>query len=281
MGRVDRARCRVAGVNVLGLFSGIGGFELGFSRAGFDIAAMCEIEPYCRAVLAKRFPGVPVYGDVRGVTAGRLWIDGIDVDVITGGFPCQDISLAGKGAGLGGERSGLWFEFERVIQEVRPRYAVIENVGALRSRGLDRILGTLAALGYDAEWHCIPASAVGAPHRRDRVWIVAYAEVNGRGSRRESDAAQEPGGRESDRGGERTDISDPNGESTRWFAEPRRQRSQWEFEPDVGRVANGIPARVDRLRALGNAVVPQITEIIARCLLRLEQFTAGNVSRPD
>lgn len=142
-------------------------------------AAFCEIEPFCRAVLAKHWPGVPIYNDVRSLTAERLASDGISVDVICGGFPCQDISVAGKGAGLAGERSGLWFEYERIISQVRPRWVVVENVPALRSRGLDTVLGGLAALGYDAEWHLIPASAIGAPHQRDRVWILAYPAIRG------------------------------------------------------------------------------------------------------
>ena len=167
-------------LNVLDLFSGIGGFSLGLERTGgFRTVAFCEIEPFCRSVLNKHWPGVPVYEDVKTLDAARLAADGISVDVLCGGFPCQDISTAGRGAGLSGERSGLWWEFYRLIQEIRPQYALIENVSALRSRGLDEVLGALAAIGYDAEWHCIPASAVGAPHRRDRVWIVAYPNSAG------------------------------------------------------------------------------------------------------
>ena len=143
--------------------------------------AFCEIEPYARRVLAKHWPGVPCYEDVRTLTADRLRADGISVDVICGGFPCQDISTAGKGAGIGGERSGLWKEYARIVGELRPRFVIVENVSALLSRGLDVVLGDLAALGFDAEWHCIPASSVGAPHRRDRIWIVADATGERRG----------------------------------------------------------------------------------------------------
>jgi DNA (cytosine-5)-methyltransferase 1 len=166
-------------LQVLDLFSGIGGFSLGLERAGMTTAAFCEIEPFCRAVLAKHWPGVPIYDDVRTLTGERLAADGISVDVICGGFPCQDISLAGRGAGLSGERSGLWFEYRRVIEEVAPRWVIIENVPALRTRGLDVVLGGLAEIGYDAEWHLIPASAIGAPHQRDRVWILAYSAFGG------------------------------------------------------------------------------------------------------
>ena len=152
-------------MRVLDLFSGIGGFSLGLERAGLRTVAFCEIDPYCRAVLRKHWPDVPCYDDVTTLNIERLNADGIGADVIAGGFPCQDISTAGKGAGITGERSGLWKHYARIIGEVRPRYAIIENVSALLSRGLGDVLGDLSALGYDAEWHCIPASAVGAPHR--------------------------------------------------------------------------------------------------------------------
>jgi len=165
-------------MNVLDLFSGIGGFSLGLERAGMRTVAFCESDPYCRAVIAKHWPNVPIYDDVRTLTGERLRADRIAVDVICGGFPCQDISVAGKGAGIVGERSGLWSEFARIIGEVRPQYVIVENVAVLLGRGIERVLGNLAALGFDAEWHCIPASAVGAPHRRDRVWIVAHAIGN-------------------------------------------------------------------------------------------------------
>jgi DNA (cytosine-5)-methyltransferase 1 len=240
-------------MNVLDLFSGIGGFSLGLERAGMRTVAFCEIDPYCRRVLAKHWPDVPVFGDIRELTGERILADAawdvprrrsggtrsssISVDVICGGFPCQDISTAGKGAGIDGERSGLWSEYARIIGEVRPRYVIVENVAALLGRGLDRVLGDLAALGFDAEWHCIPASAVGAPHRRDRLWLVAYPNGSERGARYRPDFWT---------------ISEPD-----W----------WLVEPDVGRVAHGIPSRVDRLRSLGNAVVPQIPEIIGRAIM--------------
>lgn len=168
-------------MRVLDLFSGVGGFAVGLERAGFQTVAFCEIEPFPRAVLAKHWPQVPCYDDVRSLTAEHLAADGIVPDVICGGFPCQDISIAGKGAGLAGERSGLWREYARLIEEIRPRWVIVENVPALRSRGLDEVLGSLAAIGYDAEWHCIPAAAIGAPHQRDRVWIVAYPNGAGCG----------------------------------------------------------------------------------------------------
>jgi site-specific DNA-cytosine methylase len=166
--------CDEETVNVLDLFSGIGAFSLGLERAGMQTVAFCEIDPFCRKILKKHWPEVPCYEDVTALTADRLRADGIAVDVVCGGWPCQDISLAGKGAGIDGERSGLWSEYARIVGEVRPRYAIMENVSALLGRGMERVLGDLAAIFYDAEGHCIPAASIGAPHLRDRIWIVAY-----------------------------------------------------------------------------------------------------------
>lgn len=323
-------------LNVLDLFAGIGGFSLGLERTGgFRTVAFCEIDKKAQRVLNKHWPDTPIFDDVSALT--KDLIDetvGVPVHVITGGFPCQDISLAGKGAGLEGERSGLWFQFHRLIKEIQPRYAIIENVSALRSRGLEVVLGGLAEIGYDAEWHCIPASAVGAPHRRDRVWIVAYPTLLGRGEecsltggRSEGDRAQGvvgsgplPGGVVADaasqsepkqgheaetfcdqwnarvelgRGGNRQPVADaaspvanthqprlegwlrgvlqeragelPAGSGgSRWIGET------WLAEPDVGRVAHGVPNRVDRLKQLGNAVVPQIPQLLGEAILDWE-----------
>jgi DNA (cytosine-5)-methyltransferase 1 len=235
-------------MKVLDLFSGVGGFALGLEKSGFETVAFCEIEPYAQKVLAKHWPGVPIYGDVRQLTADRLAADGIGVDVITGGFPCQDISTAGRQAGIDGERSGLWSEIARLIGELQPRYAIMENVTNLISgdsgRWFGRVLGDLAEIGYDAEWHCIPASAIGANHHRDRVWIVAYPD----GKRLQ--------GRRSPILSER-DITNGHGRSSGW----------WASEPAIQRMANGIPNRAHRLRCLGNAVVPQIPELIGRAIM--------------
>jgi DNA (cytosine-5)-methyltransferase 1 len=163
----------------LDLFSGIGGFSLGLQRTGgFETVAFCDFDKKTHAVLNKNFPGVPIFDDVRTLKGEDVGT----IDIITGGFPCQDLSVAGKGAGLAGERSGLWYEMHRLIKETQPRWVIAENVAVLRSRGLEEVLRSLAEIGYDAEWHCIPASAVGAPHRRDRIWIVAYPNGNDRRS---------------------------------------------------------------------------------------------------
>ncbi|MCB9983619.1 MAG: DNA (cytosine-5-)-methyltransferase [Rhodospirillales bacterium] len=219
-------------LRVLDLFSGIGGFSLGLERAGFETAAFCEIEPYCREILQKRWPDVPIFEDVRTLDKAALKKRGISkINVICGGFPCQDISPAGKGEGIAGKRSGLWSEFARLIGELKPRYVLIENVSMLRSRGLNVVLDDLHRLGYDAEWHCIPASAIGAPHQRDRIWIVAW---------------------------------------------PRRKKytplplnviksGQWHIESGQERVTQHIDdeaAWKKRIGALGNAVVPQIPQLL-------------------
>ena len=278
-------------LRVLDLFSGIGGFSLGLERTGgFETVAFCEIEDYPRRVLAKHWPGVPIYDDVRTLTADTLRRDGIAVDVICGGFPCQDISIAGRGAGLAGERSGLWTEYARLVCEIRPRFVIVENVAALLSRGIGDVLGDLAAIGYDAEWHCIPASAVGAPHHRDRVWIVAHP--NGTELRVEPgwrDGPYRSGTAQPSVDGSARQMADADSGDKYWW--PRHVQvgwgavasdladachgrgTEWTIEPDVGRVAHGVPSRVDRLKGLGNAVVPQVVEVIGKAILAAEGRT--------
>lgn len=284
MGPLRRATPpHVPKLRVLDLFSGIGGFTLGLeATGGFETVAFCEIDPFCRRVLAKHWPGVPVHEDVtklRGEDVGA-------VDAICGGFPCQDISTAGKGAGLAGERSGLWREYARLVGELRPQYVLVENVAALLGRGLGDVLGDLAALGYDAEWHCIPASAVGAPHRRDRVWIVAYPESErraetGRHSQRHSERLASSGQALGHANGPRLPLA--------WSQSPGTNRIEgggvpatadwWAAEPDVGRVAHGVPERVDRLQGLGNAVLPQIPEAIGNAILAAHASMQGGEAR--
>ncbi|MGD9649063.1 MAG: DNA cytosine methyltransferase, partial [Pirellulales bacterium] len=167
---------------VLDLFSGIGGFSLAFERHGFRTVAFSELEPFCVRVLAQHWPDVPNLGDVRGIDGADVVRRFGAVDVLVGGFPCQDISFAGKGAGIEGARSGLWFEMLRLVREVRPAWLLAENVPALRTRGADTVLAGLEAAGYTCRPFVVGAWAVGAPHRRERVWIVAHAEGIGRQS---------------------------------------------------------------------------------------------------
>jgi DNA (cytosine-5)-methyltransferase 1 len=267
------------------LFSGIGGFDLGFERAGIKTLWQVEIDPFCRKVLAKHFPDAQRYEDIRGCMCLPK------VDIISGGFPCQDISNAGKREGIDGERSGLWRQMRRVIRQVRPRYVIVENVAALLGRGIERVLGDLAESGFDAEWDVLPACAFGAPHIRQRVFILAYSEKQ---SVRSGLCADEPGRigrRRSGDGGSSNDvahrerspsISDsgiqglPESEQETVFRERRRQegravaeRDWWAVEPDVGRVAHGVPSRVDRLKGLGNALLPQIAEWIGRRIVAI------------
>ena len=333
-------------LKVLDLFSGIGGFSLGLERAGFKTVAFCEIEKFPQKVLKKNWPDVPIYEDVKNVTRKRLVSDGIPrIDVVTGGFPCQDLSIAGNQKGIEAERSGLWSELCRIIGDVRPRYAIVENVTALISgdngRWFGKVLGDLVEIGYDAEWHCISASQLGAHHHRDRVWIIAYPFSSGK-SGRANDQADRCSG---DSGGEDskvqwgdesekilaytingTDIPNSRAEEKKEKIQGERRKKRqpglfsrtsddaeilsntmrerleghrqfgkndgtvqqtpksifsidlqnreperyWATEPDVGRVANGIPNRSHRLKGLGNAVVPQIPELIGRAILEAE-----------
>jgi DNA (cytosine-5)-methyltransferase 1 len=253
-----------------------------------------EIDPYAQRVLAKHWPDVRRHDDVR------TWPqpDTERVDVIAGGFPCQDISYAGKGVGLAGERSGLFYEVARIVREMGPRVVVLENVAALLTRGMGDVLGTLASLGYDAEWHCIPAAAVGAPHIRDRVFLLAYSESNvfRKDSRNTRSSEAKSGceaevwalcqglriaddGRFANTGNETSrHVADSpsfgSGEREKYsrrigadINDPSDGANQWEAEPAVGRVANGVPKRVDRLRGLGNAVVPQVAEFVGRMVV--------------
>jgi DNA (cytosine-5)-methyltransferase 1 len=229
----------------------VGGLDKGLEDAGMKVKWQVEIDPYCRKVLAKHWPDVERFEDVREVGVHNL----AAVDLVCGGFPCQDISNAGKRAGIDGARSGLWAEFARLIRELRPQLVLVENVAALLNRGMGRVLGDLAEGGYDAKWDCIPAAAVGAPHIRNRVFILAYtASVRRSGS---VDELRRDGPSQQARKGWMF-------QSVGTVAPDRRQ---WATEPDVGRVADGVPDRVDRLRTLGNAVVPQVAEWIGRRII--------------
>ncbi|MHC4575610.1 MAG: DNA cytosine methyltransferase [Planctomycetota bacterium] len=260
-------------MNELALFAGAGGGILGGLLSGFRTGCAVEIDPYCRRVLlARQKDGMlqrfPIWDDICTFD-GRPWEGSIDV--ITGGFPCQDISAAGKGQGLTGKRSGLWFEMLRVIGEVRPRFIFAENSPLLRTRGLGTILDGLDSMGYNARWCVLGARHVYAPHRRDRLWMLAY-----------SDSAelrkQSRGGRGQDwkeaaiiaEHGEREHVADSDEIGRHGWARSRKEQTGrgkpadkgWrEFEPTVGRVADGVAHRVDRLKAIGNGQVPAVAAL--------------------
>lgn len=227
------------------LFSGIGGMDLGLDRAGMECRWQVEIDPWCRRVLAKHWPDVPKYDDVR--TVGRYNLE--PVDLIAGGFPCQDVSNAGKRIGLEGERSGLWSEFWRLIGDLRPRFALVENVPGLFARGFGQVIGDLTEIGYDAEWSVLPTCALGAPHTRERVFILAYPHSGG-----------------ADKRGQCRRIGKQE------IGETERYAYQWKSEPRVERVVDGVPNRLDRLGGLGNAVVPQVAEWIGRKILEYKEL---------
>ena len=239
------------------LFSGIGGFSLAASWAGFRTVCFVENEPYCQQVLKNHWPDVPIISDIRNFDGTKYR----GATLLTGGFPCQDVSVGNtSGKGIDGERSGLWVEMCRIISQARPAFAVVENSANLLKRGLGGVLWDLAEVGYDAEWHCIPASHIGAPHIRDRIWIVAYPR-NWDGAERLSASIQS---------------------AFRKFNSPHyrkrfRQSVFWDKEiaPMYSRVANGISRIVDRFRkqrlhAIGNAVVPYVPHEIIRCIAELE-----------
>lgn len=361
------------------LFAGIGGLELGLEWAGVGHTVwQVEKDPYCRQVLAEHWPDATRYDDVCTVGAHNL----APVDVICGGFPCQDISYAGKGAGLEGARSGLWYEFARIIGEMGPRYVVVENVRALLTRGIDQVLGTLADLGYDAEWSTLRASDVGAPHRRERVFLIAWlqgvanagsgrfrgptggegqfqggaeaiggsvacvayasgqhgaqphgwalrseqrAPRRGDDSRRGADAGDADGGRcERRRAEQRADavagagyacLGDAGGTGWSQFvaaaesghaghaAGERRRVGVWSdgvavegfdgtvrlipeeaategAQSPLWPVVDGVPGRVARLRAIGNAVVPACAEVVGRRLLEIDAGYLNPITGP-
>lgn len=235
------------------LFSGIGGLDLGLERAGLRCAWQVEIDSFCRSVLARHWPEVLRIGDVRNAGAHNL----NPVDVVAGGFPCQDISYAGLGVGIHGSHSGLWFEFARIVRDLGPTIVLVENVPALLDRGLGDVLGSLADLGYDAEWSTISACAVGAPHVRQRLFIVAYTDgIDGRARLRDSIArAFRP----------LQAVHGFEGSRARW-------RSRLANPSELYRDADGVPDRPQRNWAVGNAVVPDVAEWIGRRLMAVAEL---------
>ena len=292
----------------LALFAGAGGGILGGHLLGWRTRCAVEFDPYARAVLLARqrdgcLPRFPIWDDVRTFD-GRPWRGSIDI--VTGGFPCQDISAAGKGAGITGERSGLWREMARIIGEVRPCYAWVENSPMLVGRGLAVVLGDLAEMGYDARWGIVGADDAGAPHGRERIWILAHAKMSNDAPSQNSQRSSERSQRESGGSGCNTNLADANGlhvqgqqsrdVDPQGWPEPRErplgpQRDGlgwWSTEPNldgmvdgmaapldihgahaagnVARVGVRIPKRADRLRCIGNGQVPAALVLAWRIL---------------
>lgn len=297
------------------LFAGIGGFELGLERAipGAYTLWQVEQEKYCKKVLSKHWPEATIYDDVRNITKNNTK----QVDILCGGFPCQDISVAGKGEGLHGKKSGLWWEMHRIIDELQPKAVIMENVAAINIRGLGTVLGSLSQIGYDAEWCTIRASDFGAPHRRARWFCIAYPKtigfylsneknfstysdgqrsqtepINSKQTHREASSMPKYCSRRDDTRG----LSTYSIREYNWKQNAPSQRMEegrnykdglgfkcrssesmqdnngggyWEQFPissPICRRDDGIPYRVDRIRALGNAIVPQCSEWIGRKL---------------
>ena len=259
-------------LKVLDLFSGIGGFSLGLERTGgFETVAFCEIDEHATKVLNKHWPDIPKMKDVSEIAyierygaladkQGDHYLT-TDIDIICGGFPCQDISVAGKGEGLDGKRSGLWSEYKRLIQEIKPQYAIIENVANLRSKGLAAVLKDLRSIGYDAEWHIISARSVGAVHLRERIWIIAHP------SNTDDLRLWRPFTSEEEKQNWWT-------KTTSCFSSLFGQIS--EIEPTVCGGDDGFPIKLDRgrrqrIKQLGNSIVPQSAQIIGQSILDYEE----------
>jgi len=284
-------------IKVLDLFSGIGGFSYGLKQAGgFRTVAYCEIEEYPREILLHRMEEgqldpAPIHQDITKLDGRPLRGH---VDLICGGFPCQDLSVAGKQAGIDGDRSGLWREYARLIREIRPRYILVENVPNLLVLGMDRVLRDMASSGYDAEWSCISAAEMGAPHKRDRVWIIGQlADSKSNDARQPKKQSQnKPEGSDctairvrfqSEPGGCSQNVADSDEQGPQGYGgfDNERdcpcQRTAWSCCPShederlarsgIRRISNGIPSRVGRLRALGNAIVPQIATYLGERIM--------------
>ena len=249
-------------LKLLDLFSGIGGFSLGLeSTGGFETVAFCEFDKHAREVLKKHWPDKLIYEDVRTLDAKKYRGS---VDVVCGGFPCQDVALAGKKEGITkGERSNLYTEMLRIIGECLPQYAIFENVTGLLTgdsgRWFAKFLYDLAEVGYDAEWHCIPASQFGANHHRDRVWIIAYPSSE----RRTKMVLQNLPGNDREENERWTSINaGPLGGACSW--------EDWEIKSGIQLVIDGIPRGIHRLKQLSNSIVPAIPKIIGEAILKYE-----------
>lgn len=235
-------------MKVLSLFAGIGGFDLGLERAGMTVVGQCEIDPFCRAVLKKHWPDVPQYEDIRTLKGEQVG----PVDLVCGGYPCQPFSTAGKRGGAEDDRH-LWPEMRRLVEELRPAWVIGENVAGHITLGLDQVLSDLDAFGYATRAFVIPAVAVDARHRRDRVWVVAHAA---------SKRPQEPWWM----GVAHHSAAQGNGKANNAV-----DGCRWPPEPGMGRVAPGVPNRMDRIKSLGNSIVPQVAEELGRAIMEAQR----------
>lgn len=268
-------------MNVLDLFSGIGGFSLGLERAGMKTVAFCEINPFCQKVLKKHWPDVPIYEDIYELYGKDITET---VDLVCGGYPCQGKSVAGERRGPADDR-WLWPQMFRLVREIRPTWLFAENVANHKNMGLDSVLAELEGENYSHWTFIIPACATNAPHKRNRVWIIANSNsglrgvteqeictgwnaVTGGGIVADTVSIRRPqveqhDGRGKEGKGPICEIGERsfNGRKQDW----------WKAKPGICRMDDGVPRRVDRLRALGNAVVPQIPEIIGRAIMEIEE----------
>jgi DNA (cytosine-5)-methyltransferase 1 len=295
-------------LTVLDLFSGIGGFSLGLERAGMETVAFCEQDKICQQVLKKNWPDIPIFSDVKTLNKKLLEKSNINkVDIITAGFPCQDVSsMNTNGKGLEGEKSGLWKEAKRLIKELQPKYALIENVANLRSRGLARVLKDLWSIGYDCEWHILPASIFsGSPHQRERIWILAYPSRTRLNQCKPNGTSSKPStivehylslpilqdGAEGLEKCQNKNLSTGKKEiETQGLLQTEGARHcgndieelnrHWKTEPSISRMVDGLPKKLvkannQRIKQLGNTVVPQIPELIGKAILHYERNLAA------
>jgi DNA (cytosine-5)-methyltransferase 1 len=270
-------------LKLLDTFSGIGGFSFAAERlvGGFETVQFVEWDPYCQKILNQHWPSTPIHGDIQ-----TFYPQPFSADVICGGFPCQDISVAGRQAGIKvGTRSGLFYELIRIIRLVRPRYVVLENVAAIVTNGLGVVLGELAEAGFDCEWSCIRASDLGACHRRDRWWLVAYPNSNWQREANEIQTGRHTiddgvtaysnssGSQRFGREGELRKTGEKK--SPRWNSRYTMLNPEWRSyvsKPLLFRGDDGLSNRVDRIRALGNSVVPQVAAVPLQRVIDLENL---------
>jgi DNA (cytosine-5)-methyltransferase 1 len=267
-------------LNGLGLFEGIGGLTLAL-RAHVRPVAFCENDAYAQAVLLKHFPHVPIWDDVRSFPALP-----VPVDIIYGGFPCQDISCAGRGGGLEGQRSGLFFEALKLIKQFKPTFVFLENVPSIRTRGAERVCKELASIRYDCRWGVVSAQEMGAPHRRERWFLLAYADKfrSNEGQSTQKLQRRKPNTRS--QGPNVANAKRERGRGDTLKKQTGREEAHvcgwWKTEPNVGRVVDGLPMRVDRIKCLGNAVVPrQAKEAFERLLGTVKLFDVTEIGEGE